>query len=287
MNRLSFDKRRQILHLLVEGSSIHSISRVVGVSRNTIQKLMLDAGAVAYAYHDYRVRDVPADRVEADELWSFCYAKQGNVSDAVAAPPEAGSVWTWTAIDPDSKLLIAWHVGDRSQTSANEFMADLASRLDGRIQLTTDQLAVYEEAVAGAFLGDVDYAQLDKQFTPTSSDEPMAITKVPKTGAPSEEKISTSIVERMNLSIRMGQRRYTRLTNAFSKRLYCHCASLALYFLHYNFCRPHSSLANPYLRTPAMAAGLVSNIRDLGWLVEMVDSAVPKPKRPGRYRKRP
>ena len=204
----------------------------------------------------------------------------------VAAPPEAGSIWTWTAIDPDSKLLISWLVGDRSQACANEFMTDLADRLDGRIQLTTDQLGVYEEAVAGAFLGDVDYTQLDKQFTPASSDEPMGITKVPKTGDPAEEQISTSIVERMNLSIRMGQRRYTRLTNAFSKRLYCHRASLALYFLHYNFCRPHGSLKNPCERTPAMAAGLSEGIRDVSWIVELVSQATPPPNRPKTYRRR-
>jgi len=250
---------------------------------NTVIKLLLDAGKVAYAYHDYKVRGVAAERVECDEVWSFCYAKQKNVADAVAAPTEAGHVWTWTAIDPDTKLLIAWHVGDRGLESATEFMTDVASRLAGRVQLTTDGWEAYEEAVAGAFLGDVDYAQLVKAF---ATSEPVGINQQVMTGEPDLNHVSTSIIERHNFTLRMGQRRYTRLSNGFSRRLSNHCASLALFLLHYNFIRPHSSLANPYPRTPAMAAGLVSGIRDLDWVVELIDSAALPPKRPKVYRKR-
>ena len=167
--------------------------------------------------------------------------------------------------------------------SATEFMADVASRLDGRVQLTTDGWEAYEEAVAGAFLGQVDYAQLVKAF---ATSEPVGIYQQVMTGEPDLNHVGTSIVERHNFTLRMGQRRYTRLSNGFSRRLMNHCASLALFLLHYNFIRPHLSLANPYPRTPAMAAGLVSGIRDLDWVVEMIDDATPPPKRPKRYSRR-
>ena len=263
---------------------MRSTSRLVGVAVDTVLKLMRDAGSVAYAYHDYRVREVVAERVECDEVWAFCYSKQANVAKAIAAPPEAGHVWTWTAIDPDTKLIISWHVGDRSEESAQHFMDDLASRLAGRVQLTTDGYSAYEDAVAASFLGNVDYAQLVKGYT-GGMNAPPTIHKQVIAGDPVDKLVSTSIIERHNLTVRMGQRRYTRLTNAFSKRLYHHCASLALFLLYYNFCRPHSSLRDPYPRTPAMAAGLTTHIRNLEWVVDMVDAATPPPKRPKKYRR--
>ena len=281
MYRLSTEKRKAILGMLVEGSSMRSTARVLGCSRKTVAKLMLQAGDVAAAYHHEHVRGVKAQRIEADEIWSFCYAKEHRVMDAVAAPQEAGDVWTWTAIDPDSKLLVSWQVGRRDKTDAFEFIEDLYGRLVERVQITTDGLTHYPEAIARSFGMDVDFAQLRK----VTSENKMGTVKIGRAGNPDPRFVSTSIVERMNLTIRMSQRRYTRKTNAFSKRIRNHRASFAVMALHYNFCRPHRSLANPYQRTPAMAAGLADRIYDLDWLIDMVNEATPPPNRPKRYRK--
>ena len=261
---------------------MRSIARVVGCSRKTVAKLMIEAGAVAARFHDVYIRNIAATRIECDELWAFCYAKEAHVEDAVSPPRGAGDLWTWTAIDPDSKLLVSWLVGDRDMTAAFEFMDDLASRLANRVQLTTDGFQNYIPAVERAFGDNVDYAQLIKVFNWKQDPD---LQRQVITGNPDESFISTSIVERMNLTIRMSQRRYTRKTNAFSKRIQHHRASFALLAWHYNFCRPHKSLSNPYLRTPAMAAGLTNRIHTIDSLIDMVNKATPPPRRPKRYKK--
>ena len=276
---------------------MRSISRVVGCSINTVDKLMLDTGSVAAWYHYEHVRGLSCRAIECDEIWSFCYSKAVNVPDARAAPPEAGSVWTWTAVDADSKLFVSWLAGGRDLESGHEFIRDLRSRVEGRTQITTDGYSVYREAIELHFGGDVDYGMLQKRVSsmdnlPTEERRyspqrtPPAHRKLKIIGRPLEEYISTSLVERHNLTMRMSMRRYTRLTNAFSKRIKQHTASLALYSLYYNFCRTHLSLKNPYPRTPAMAAGIADRIYDLDWIVDLIDEAAPKPRRPKKYRKR-
>ncbi len=289
MNKLPLQKRVQILSMLVEGSSMRSISRVVGVSINTVTKMLVDAGEACAAYHDEHVRDVKAARVQCDEIWSFCYAKQKNVATAKAAPEEAGDVWTWTALDADSKLIVSYLVGGRDSEYAIEFMDDVASRLANRVQMTTDGHRAYLEAVEGAFGGDVDYAQLIKLYgaAPESMKgrySPAECTGTRKRrveGDPAIEDVSTSYVERQNLTMRMSMRRFTRLTNAFSKKLQNHIHMLALYFLHYNFCRIHKTLKV----TPAMAAGIDGELHDMEWIVGLIDARAPKPGPRGSYKK--
>ena len=277
MNKLPITKRAQILHMLVEGSSMRSITRVVGASINTVTKLLVDAGEACQEFHDRAVRDVPANRVECDEIWSFCYAKAKSVPSAIAAPSGAGDVWTWTGIDRDSKLILSWAISPgRGSEYAIELMDDLRSRLANRVQLTTDGHRAYLEAVEGAFGGDVDYAQLVKIYGPTqeatqgrySPAACLGATKTPVVGNPDHDSISTSFVERHNLTTRMSLRRFTRLTNAFSKKLENHLHALALYFVYYNFCRPHKTLKGD---TPAMAAGLAEEPRGLEWIVELIE----------------
>ena len=289
MNRLPTDKLVQILNMLVEGMSMRSISRVAGVSINTVSKLLVEAGEACAAYHDDAVRDVHASCVQCDEIWSFCYAKAKNVARAKAAPQGAGDVWTWTAIEADSKLIISWEVGDRTSATAIEFMDDLRARLANRVQLTTDGHKAYLEAVEGAFGGDVDYAQLiklygeapdaEKRYSPATC---IGTRKRRVEGSPDPAAVSTSYVERQNLTMRMGMRRFTRLTNAFSKKIENHLHMLSLYFVHYNFCRVHKSLRV----SPAMAAGVSDTLRDVEWIVGLIDARTPKPKRPATYLKR-
>ena len=289
MNRLPTDKLVQILNMLVEGMSMRSISRVAGVSINTVSKLLVEAGEACAAYHDDAVRDVHASCVQCDEIWSFCYAKAKNVARAKAAPQGAGDVWTWTAIEADSKLIISWEVGDRTSATAIEFMDDLRARLANRVQLTTDGHKAYLEAVEGAFGGDVDYAQLiklygeapdaEKRYSPATC---IGTRKRRVEGSPDPAAVSTSYVELQNLTMRMGMRRFTRLTNAFSKKIENHLHMLSLYFVHYNFCRVHKSLRV----SPAMAAGVSDTLRDVEWIVGLIDARTPKPKRPATYLKR-
>ena len=277
MNKLPDSKRIQILNMMVEGSSMRSISRIAKVSINTVTKLLEDAGMACERLHDAHVQNVSARRVQADELWSFCYAKEKNVARAEAAPAGAGNVWTWTGLDSDSKMIIAWYVSPgRDSAYAIEFMDDLRSRLANRVQLTTDGHRAYLEAVEGAFGGDVDYAQLVKLYGKApeidgrySPDPCIGARKQPVTGRPSPADISTSHVERHNLTTRMSLRRFTRLTNAFSKKLENHCFALALYFTWYNFCRPHKSLKG---RTPAMAAGLADQPYGFDWILREIDA---------------
>jgi IS1 family transposase len=292
MNKLSSSDRALILRLLVEGNSIRAVSRIADVSKNTVTKLLEDAGKVCAAYHDLHVRGVKAKHVQADEIWAFCYAKERNVPTAKAAPVEAGDIWTWTAMDRDSKLMISYTVGDRSQATAREFMFDLADRLDGRVQLTTDGHGAYIKAVADAFGGSVDFAMLVKQYgDPTgtkgherkySPAECTGAIKEPMLGKPVMADVSTPHVERQNLTMRMGMRRFTRLTNAFSKKAENHAYAVALHFMFYNFCRTHKTLRMP----PAMAAGLTTRPWEIADLVALVEAAEEAPKKRGPYKPR-
>jgi len=291
MNKLSLQKRVLILNMLVEGMSMRSISRTVGVSINTVTKLLVEAGQACAAYHDETVQEVKAARVQCDEIWSFCYAKAKNVKTAKAAPTGAGDVWTWTAIDSDSKMILSYEVGDRSAATAIEFMDDLRSRLATRVQLTTDGHKAYLEAVEGAFGGDVDYAMLVKLYGDDGRKSPErkyspsvchGARKTPIEGNPNIKDVSTSHVERQNLTMRMGMRRFTRLTNGFSKKLENHLNMLSLYFVHYNFVRIHKTLK----MTPAMAAGVSDTLHDMEWIVGLIDARAPAPKKRGPYKKK-
>ncbi len=293
MNKLSTAKRVHILHMLVEGMSMRAAARIAGVSINTVSKLLVEAGQACAGHHDEAVREVQARRVQCDEIWAFCYAKEKNVALAKKAPAGAGDVWTWTAIDADSKMILAYEVGDRSGETAIEFMDNLRARLANRVQLTTDGHRAYLEAVEGAFGGDVDYARLMKLYGALDAGRSAArryspaectgLIKRKIEGNPDPADISTSYVERSNLSMRMGMRRFTRLTNAFSKKVENHLHMLALYFFHYNWCRSHKSLHGA---TPAMSAGLARSFMSLEELVDMIDARAPAPCRPKTYRKR-
>ena len=285
------EKRALILELLIEGNSMRATSRLAKVSINTVTKLLVDAGEACAAYHDEAVRNVKVQRVECDEIWSFWYAKEKNVAKAKAAPHGAGDVWTWTALDADSKMILSYEIGDRSAETAYDFMLDLQRRVVGHLQLTTDGHSPYLQAVEEVFGGDIDYAMLIKQYgAPTGQKgherkySPAECTGTKKkviSGTPDESKISTSYVERQNLSMRMGMRRFTRLTNAFSKKLQNHLHMLSLYFVHYNFVRIHKTLKV----TPAMAAGVSESLHDMEWIVGLIDARATAPNRPSTYKK--
>ena len=293
MNRLPTAKRAQILSMLVEGMSMRSITRITGTSINTVAKLLNDAGDACAAYHDEHVRGIRGHRrVECDEIWAFVYAKERAVRHAKSAPDGAGDAWTFTAIDADAKLIVSYLVsGERDGETALAFMDDLRSRLEDRPQVSTDGLSAYLGAVEGAFGGDVDFAQVIKAYGKELGEDnerrysPPVCTDIEKRridGNPDMRKANTSYVERHNLSMRMGMRRFTRLTNGFSKRVEKHVAMVSLYALHYNFCRIHKTLKV----TPAMEAGLTSELRDMEWIAGLIDARAPKPNRPKIYRKR-
>jgi IS1 family transposase len=290
MNKLPIAKRVQILSMLCEGSSMRSISRVCDVSINTVAKMLVEAGKVCMTLHDEKVRGVKAKRVQVDEIWSFTAAKQKNVSTMKKAIDGAGDTWTWTAIDADTKLIAAWFVGDRDAECACAFINDLASRLANRVQLTSDGNAPYLKAVEGAFGADVDYAQLVKMYgaSPESAKgrySPAECTGIKKTrieGDPDAKHISTSYIERSNLTMRMHNRRFTRLTNAFSKKFESHVHMVALYTVFYNFTRIHKTLRV----APAMAAGLTDHLWTMEEIIGLMDAAAPKPGRPKMYKKR-
>ena len=284
------EKRIQILSMLVEGSSMRSISRIADVSINTITKLLVDAGKVCAALHDERVRGIKAKRIECDEIWSFCGSKQKNVADENKGVLGHGDVWTWTAIDPDSKLICGYLAGKRDAQYAHAFMLDLASRLDARIQLTTDGNRAYLEAVENAFGSAIDYAQLVKIYgVPIGAGaerrySPADFIRADKTrvsGNPDWARISTSIVERQNLTMRMSMRRFTRLTNGFSKKIENHIHALALYFAVYNFVRIHKTLKI----TPAMQAGITDRLWSMADIADLIAQNA-KPSKRGPYKKR-
>ena len=289
MNKLPPAKRAMILNMLVEGTSMRAVSRMTGVSINTVSKLLVDAGNACAAYHDETVRGVSAKRVQCDEIWSLTYTKQKNVKDAKAAPEEAGDTWTWTALNADSKLIVSYLIGGRDAGHANEFMQDVADRLATRVQLTTDGHKPYLEAVEGAFGADVGYAMLVKIYgadpkAPKGRYSPAECTGIRKTrieGEPNEAHVSTSYVERQNLTMRMHMRRFTRLTNVFSKKLATHAHMVALYTVFYNFCRIHKTLRV----TPAIEAGIADTVHDAEWIVGLIDAHAEKPNRPATYRK--
>lgn len=288
MNRLTIKERANILRLLCEGMGINAITRVTDASKNTVLKLLADVGEACTIYHDDNVRGVKSKRVECDEIWSFCYAKQKNVAAAKSAPEGAGDVWTWTAIDADTKLVISYLVGGRDAEYATEFMLDLKDRLSNPVQLTTDGHKAYLQAVEKAFDWNVDYAQLVKTYgaAPDSAKgryspaDCTGIKKIKISGSPDIEKVSTSYVERQNLTMRMHTRRFTRLTNAFSKKIENHCHSLSLYFMFYNNCKIHKTLRV----TPAMEAGLTNHVWDFEELIALLADSE-KPTKRGSYNK--
>jgi IS1 family transposase len=276
MNRLPTEKRRQILHLLVEGNSIRGTARLVDISPVTVLRYLELAGAACAAFHDQNVRGLKTRRAECDEIWSFNYCKRVKVATAKAAPADAGDCWTWTALDRDSKLIISYLVGGRDAAYANEFMLDVASRVANRIQLTTDGHAAYLEAVDGAFGLDVDYAQLIKSYGETTDVGPerkyspgvcTGIKKRDVMGEPDVNSISTSFVEKHNQSMRQHMRRFTRLTAAHSKKLANHIHMVALYTVWYNYARINSAVK----MAPAMAAGLSKTLWDMADIVRLVD----------------
>ena len=259
---------------------MRSIERTLGLSLNTVYRLHADAGAAALAYHKKAAKDLDVSLVQCDEIWAFCYAKKRNVPTATDAPKGAGDIWTWTALDVDSRFMLAWETGDRSTRLAHRLMNNLRRRLnDNRIQLATDGHRPHLKAVPKAFGDDIDYATLVKLF---QTNEDPSIDARTIIGDPDPDYINTSYVERSNLSMRMGMRRFTRKTNGFSKRAEHHLHSVSLYFLYHNFCKIHGSLNG---MTPAQAIALADEPYSLEWVVGLIDERAPKPNRPKTYEK--
>jgi IS1 family transposase len=267
MNKLSIEKRAQMISMLVEGNSLRATARVCDVAFNTVLKFVPLIGEACQRYHDEHVKDVPAKRVQCDEIWSFVYAKEKNLPENMQGKYGVGSIWTWVALDADSKLAVSWLVGNRDAEYAQIFMQDVAMRLKNRVQLTTDGLRAYLQAVEDNFCGNIDYAQLVKLYGESLDNEhrysPAECTGTRKDvvmGRPATEHISTSYIERQNLTMRMSMRRFTRLTNGFSKKIENHAHAIALHFMYYNFVRIHKTLRVP----PAMEAGITKRL----WTVE-------------------
>jgi IS1 family transposase len=277
MNRLSTEKRAQIIGCLVEGNSIRATVRMTGAAKNTITKLLIDLGEACAEYQDGMLVDLPCKVIEADEIWACCYAKNKNVPEQFKGTPGYGDVWTFTVLCADTKLIPSWLVGERTSDDAEVFLTDLASRLSGRIQLSTDGHRVYEGTVGPSFANNVDWAQIQKRYA-TAPEQgkyspPVCIgtKRRPLKGDPDPDRISTSFVERQNLTMRMGMRRFTRLTNGFSRKLENLAHAISLHFMHYNFARPHSALKECYPRTPAMAAGVADHIWSLEEIAALLD----------------
>lgn len=271
MRKLSTDKRAMILHSLVEGNSINATARLCGCSKITVLRLLADAGTFCAEYHDEHVRNLQCERVQMDEIWSFvgCKDKTKNIG-----AEGHGSVWTWVAIDADTKMVVSYLMGDREAETANIFVADLRDRIDSRIQLTSDGFHAYREAVDRAFGGFVDFAMLVKEYgwdgSPDTRYSPPACIGAHKTaicGNPDIKHVCTSLIERQNLTLRMGSRRFTRLTNAFSKKIENHAHAVALHYFYYNFCRKHQTIKT----TPAVAMGVADKAYTIRDLVEMVE----------------
>ena len=274
MNRLTNEKRTAVIKQLCEGASIRSTVRLTGVAKNTIVKLLHEIGAACIQYQDKALRNLPCKKIQCDEIWSFCYAKDKNVPADKRGEFGYGDIWTWTAICSDTKLIASWTVGNRDAGTAHEFMQDLAGRLANRVQLTTDGHRAYLQAVEDAFGTEVDYAMLIKMYgndreteARYSPAECIGTRTVGISGCPKREDISTSHVERHNLTMRMSMRRFARLTNAFSKKIENHVAALSLYFMYYNFCRAHQTLRVP----PAMEAGISDHVWGVEEIVRLLD----------------
>lgn len=274
MNRLPFAKQVAVISALVEGNSVRATSRMTGVAKGTILTLLADVGTACAEYHNRVVRGVKSCRIQCDEIWQFCYAKEKNVPADKKGQFGYGDVWTWTAVDADSKLTVSYLVGTRDAGSAYAFMQDLASRIATRIQLTTDGLKIYVDAVEGAFGADIDYAMLVKVYGAAPHEDARRYSPATYVGAtaativgnPDVKHVSTSYVERHNLTMRMSMRRFTRLTNGFSKKVDNLRHAVALYAVHYNFCRIHQSLRV----TPAMEAGLATRVWDVQDIVGLI-----------------
>ena len=286
MNRLSTARQAQVVAALVEGVSVNSICRMTGVAKHTVLNLLHDIGCATAAYHHRAVRGVRVRRLQCDEIWQFVGAKRKNVTPEQEANGW-GDVWTWTAIDADTKLCVTYYMGERSRAAAHEFMHDCAGRITGHPQITTDALRHYLPAVEAAFGGDADYAMLHKVYGAPAPDHSryspatcIGCDMKVVSGDPDPKHVSTSYVERQNLTMRMSMRRFTRLTNGFSKKVENHGHAIALYFMHYNFCRVHSTLRI----TPAMQAGLSDHV----WSIEELLALLPerKPAKRGQYKKR-
>ena len=278
MNRLPKAKRMQVVACLVEGNSIRATCRMTGVAKNTAVKLLVDLGNACAEYQDGEMQNLSCKRIQCDEIWSFCYAKAKNVPEEHRGEFGYGDVWTWTALDADTKLVPSWLVGERTVEDATAFISDLASRLANRVQLTTDGHRPYLQAVEGAFGADIDYAMLVKLYgsdpQPQKRYSPAKITGTRThtiMGDSDPGHISTSYVERQNLTMRMGMRRFTRLTNAFSKKVENLAAAVSLHYMHYNFARPHKTLSQPYPTTPAMAAGIADHVWTLEEIVNLLN----------------
>ena len=287
MNILDIKKRAQILHMLVEGNSLRATARMADVSRNTVDKLLRDVGQACLNYQDQHLRNLPCKRVQCDEIWSFVYSKDKNVPKDKKDQFGYGDVWTWVAIDADTKLVPCWHVGPRNGEAAKTFIDDLAERFANRVQLTTDGHKPYLEAVESAFGNDIDYARLikiygtdakqQKRYSPSKFVEAVCS---PVSGNPDKKHISTSFVERQNLTMRMNMRRFTRLTNAFSKKLENHMYAISLHYMYYNFGRIHNSLRV----TPAMECGISDHVWSLEDIAGLVKNEPPKKR--GPYKKK-
>jgi IS1 family transposase len=274
MNRLTREKQRQIVAALVEGNSIRATCRMTGVAKNTVVKLLVDLGKACFEYQDKALRNLPCKRLQCDEIWSFCYAKEKNVPSDKKGRFGFGDVWTFTSLCAETKLVPSWHIGNRDIANATLFMKDLAIRLKNRVQLTTDGHKMYLEAVDNAFGGEIDFSQLIKIYghTPESeirySPAECIGTEIhPIAGNPDKEHVSTSYVERQNLTMRMGMRRFTRLTNGFSKKVQNLAYAVSLHFMHYNFCRIHQTLRV----TPAMEAKVTDHV----WTIEEILGLLP------------
>jgi len=275
MNILSTEKRVSVVSALVEGCSIRSTVRMTGVAKDTVLKLLGMVGQACLEYQDAVLRNLPCKRIECDEIWAYCYAKDKNLPDSMRGQPGVGSIWTWTALDAESKLIVGWRLGARDAANAHAFTTDLAERLANRVQLTTDGNRLYVNAVDSAFKGDIDYAQLvklygnpdeERQYSPGKC---LGADKKQVEGNPDWELISTSYAERQNLNIRMKNRRFTRLTNAFSKKAENLAYSIALDFMHHNFVRKHMTLKT----TPARSIGIANRTWTIRDIVELLPAA--------------
>jgi IS1 family transposase len=276
LNRLTTEKRARIIGCLVEGNSIRGTVRMTGAAKNTITKLLADLGEACAEFQDGVFQDLPCTVLEVDEIWAFCYSKQRNVPEQFKGTPGYGDVWTHTAICADTKLVPSWLVGERTQDDAEVFLTDLASRLPHRVQLSTDGHRAYEAVVGPSFRHNVDWAQIQKTYSGTEQGKysPPVCTGTKRRvmkGDPDPDRISTSYVERQNLTMRMGMRRFTRLTNGFSRKVENLAHAVSLHFMHYNFARPHKSLKERYPRTPAMAAGVADHIWTLEEIAALLD----------------